>query len=298
MIVGVFVLPIYLVSKILPIHLLIPRWVIFCDWWQLLTLFVLVCSFHSVIIITYDRLTLVRDPLSYVTDQSYKRAFKHLTYCWIFSISVVILYFFLLWFNPIEGTYRNNACGILHARFFEHPILRYATVLEPFALSTTLIGLNIGIVVNLYRRSKELAIYNVTDGSISSPITSSTNHQEMETNISENNDAPDSLTARVETTTKCEENITNRNICKNDWIMHLKKCRKAIHKLFILVSVYKICFFPWYIMTIFEAFSFEVNFTVIEMANIFMWLNSMVNPFLYASTNIRIRRGMTSLLRG
>lgn len=308
LIVGVFVMPIYLIDKVLPIHTLFPQWYEFCVWWQLLTLFGLLCSFHSIIIITYDRYKLVRDPFSYVTHQTYQTAFKFLTCSWVFSLLVIIGYFLFLLLQPNEAHKHeaHNACGVLHPKFFEHFILRYGTVIEPVVLSSTLIGLNIAIVVHLYRRSKELAAYN-TDEATSNPVETSLQQQEMGDRSSKSENKAELVSRKEDTFANKDEGFLESTkhigprklkFGKNDCIKHLKKSRKAIHKLFILVSVYKICFFPWFIVTILEAFSFEVNFTIIEIANIFMWLNSMVNPFLYASTNIRLRRGMRNLLRG
>lgn len=323
MIIGAIVMPVYLCDKLLPLGLLFPSWIVFCRWWQLFTLLGVISSFHFILMIAYDRYQLVKDPLSYVTHRTLQRILKEIICSWVGCVVIVVAYFVLIYYGQSQS---EDSCGVLHPTFLLHPILRYIAVIEPVSLTSFLVGINIGIIIHLYHRTKEIAAYNISEDSSSELVDRSP---------ADSSNAPSLSTQKMSgITRKCERNDLNPNVSDthattaeiskvsprvdrksntivatsrrrgsksfgNRWprIALLKKSRKAIHKMFLLVIVYKVCFFPWFVAVILDAFSFEVSLRVIELANIVMWLNSMVNPFLYATTNVRLRRGMKQLMR-
>ncbi|KAJ8039329.1 Octopamine receptor [Holothuria leucospilota] len=80
--------------------------------------------------------------------------------------------------------------------------------------------------------------------------------------------------------------------------IQLKKSRKAVISLAILVAAFVICWCPYYVIAMLNHSGLvEVSETVIDLSLDLIWFNSSINPFLYAMTNVRFKRGMVSVLR-
>ncbi|KAJ8039323.1 5-hydroxytryptamine receptor 1B [Holothuria leucospilota] len=81
-------------------------------------------------------------------------------------------------------------------------------------------------------------------------------------------------------------------------LIELHKSRKAVVSLTILVAAFVICWCPYYVIAMLNH-SGLVDFseTVIEASIDLIWVNSSINPFLYAMTNVRFRKGMTLVLK-
>jgi histamine receptor H3 len=72
----------------------------------------------------------------------------------------------------------------------------------------------------------------------------------------------------------------------------LRKDKKAARTLFILVVAFLVCWSPYSLTTIFNSVCGEscVNFHMYELFTWLLWINSSLNPYLYAYSNIRIRK--------
>lgn len=78
---------------------------------------------------------------------------------------------------------------------------------------------------------------------------------------------------------------------------NLKRDRKAAWNLAILVICFFFCWSPYTISTIIVAFCPGcVNVDMYEFFNWLLWINSSLNPFLYAYSNPRIRRHFQRML--
>lgn len=72
---------------------------------------------------------------------------------------------------------------------------------------------------------------------------------------------------------------------------NLKRDRKAARTLFLLVFAFMVCWSPYSLTTIFYSICGNscVDFHMYELFTWLLWLNSSLNPYLYAYSNIRIR---------
>lgn len=72
---------------------------------------------------------------------------------------------------------------------------------------------------------------------------------------------------------------------------------KAVRKLFILVSVYMICWLPIPILLVCRLINFIVyNSFCDEIAHYFLYGNSSINPFINTAMNIRFQKAFTETL--
>ncbi|CAH1777876.1 unnamed protein product [Owenia fusiformis] len=77
----------------------------------------------------------------------------------------------------------------------------------------------------------------------------------------------------------------------------LSRDRKAAKSLAILVVVYFVCWSPYTLMTIIKAICDScVNEDIYEASNFLLWLNSSLNPFLYALMSSRFRENFRKIL--
>ncbi|ELT95143.1 hypothetical protein CAPTEDRAFT_120361 [Capitella teleta] len=73
---------------------------------------------------------------------------------------------------------------------------------------------------------------------------------------------------------------------------NLRRDRKAARVLFILVIAFFVCWSPYSLTTIFYSVCGDscVNFDMYELFTWLLWINSSLNPYLYAYANTRIRK--------
>ena len=76
----------------------------------------------------------------------------------------------------------------------------------------------------------------------------------------------------------------------------LKKDRKAATTLSVLVIVYLLCWLPYCITTLIYFFGFYISLTAWNIVYYLVWLNSGLNPCLYAITNPKFRKNFLDLL--
>ena len=77
----------------------------------------------------------------------------------------------------------------------------------------------------------------------------------------------------------------------------LYRCKKAVRALAILVTVFVICWLPYYVTSLINAYDIVfVEKWVLQLAVDMLWFNSCINPILYATTNVRYRNGMKNIL--
>ncbi|XP_071950104.1 histamine H4 receptor-like [Antedon mediterranea] len=76
-----------------------------------------------------------------------------------------------------------------------------------------------------------------------------------------------------------------------------KSSKKAATTLTILIVVFIICWLPYNIVAIIRNVSPElVSIRLWDLVNYLLWLNSAVNPVLYATTNVQFRKNFGELL--
>ena len=91
-----------------------------------------------------------------------------------------------------------------------------------------------------------------------------------------------------------QEVAVQRAARKNRWV--LERDKKAATTLFLLVAVYLICWLPFYVTALFILNGKEVSLTVRNAVFYLVWLNSGLNPCLYAIRSPKIRNNFLDLL--
>ena len=91
-----------------------------------------------------------------------------------------------------------------------------------------------------------------------------------------------------------QEVAVQRTARKNNWV--LKRDKKAARTLSVLVVVYLICWLPFYVTLLCIYYEKDTSWTVRNAVYYLVWLNSGLNPCLYAVTNPKIRKNFLDLL--
>ncbi|KAJ8039322.1 putative G-protein coupled receptor No18 [Holothuria leucospilota] len=177
---------------------------------------------------------------------------------------------------------------------------------------------NACVCLKLQQRARE-GIFQATDGLMKYRVT-----QEkiiaVDTSVNNNVTLPESV-SKEETdksevmaessairtdATKNEINVTKAAQIKDTdkenmyptQLLQLQKSRKAVLSLTILVAAFVVCWCPYYFIAIlYHSGLVEFPEAVIDAALDLIWVNSSINPILYALTNVRFKKGMTSVLR-
>ncbi|XP_071811197.1 histamine H4 receptor-like [Apostichopus japonicus] len=235
---------------------------------SMITPFPIFLSVFIVILMTFDRLRMVFDPIKYKMRSSNKRISKQMIVIWIVSS----LYIFLVLILPYLITEPMNE---------ELPIYvsSYSIIIFNFLLPLTcLLLMNVVFVLKLSRRMAALGQVrersNVEDINV-----------EMTTRAHSERISISQLTSDVQNESAIRRRKwTNRN--EEERLMK-HQLRKVSLNIMVLVGVYLFCWIPANILNLLATIDMSIRIPRSAiMITFFMLLsNSAINPFIYAVTN-------------
>ncbi|XP_033638885.1 muscarinic acetylcholine receptor M5-like [Asterias rubens] len=247
-----------------------------CTFWTILDYAACMQSAFAIVLISMDRYFLVTKFLKYQKYQSRVLSGVLIGGTW----SVSLLFFAVpvlgngLWAQSKDVVIYSVTCdfGVLY--IFHYNILQ---ILVGFVTPAIFLAFfNINVYANILKRSKTL-VRTVTDAtSHNAPIDPA---------------MPSSL---IQVEPKVPTGQINRNL---DTRKSYKKHRKAAITLAIIVGMFSLSWVPYYVVQLLFIVK-KPNFTWLLWNSVYytVWVNSAINPFIYAATSPRIRKGFIKVL--
>ncbi|CAF1065906.1 unnamed protein product [Rotaria sordida] len=244
-----------------------------CKLWLVFDYVVGSASTLCIVVISYDRYQMVSKGLHYQSNTSIRRALKFVFGTWIVAMlnygPAIILWDWL----PGSEPYQYRTCGPPFAKNF--PYLVTTACVEFFAPLFSLTILNLSVYVNIRQRSRGIISTN----------TIKLKSNEYIRNLIGKNKAKD----RKEHFPVSHSKSTS-----------LARDRKAAKKLFIFVFAFVICWCPYTLLTLIRALcKFEdkcISSFIYEITFWLLWLNSTINPLLYAFLHLKFREAFYRIL--
>lgn len=289
---------------------------IFCKVWLIVDYTVTMVSALTLVMISWDRYCLLTMGMRYSTFQTKKRIGVIIFMTW----TVVFAWYSFLAFawSPITGEYPVDYTWDCELEFTSSlATTLVANAFEFFIPFTALIILNIAVYSNIKQRSRGIVGQSPQD----LPLTKSTARSLEVTENSQDpgpscppgegavkeqaNRGASSLPA-VETVVESNRPQPDGNLPSDSEVPKEKKTdrqtfarhRKAAVVLGILVGFFLICWVPIQVTSVMFAICGYncVSYLNWEVTNCLVWSNSMINPFIYAATNIHFRRNFRHFL--
>lgn len=308
LIVGVFSL-IFNFSRF--VHRFWPYGEIVCKLWTILDFTVCWMSIITIVLISWDRYTLVRLGIGYKAYQTKRRVGLILISCW----TIVIIYWSLISFTwgPIKGMKRihyDTTCRM------EFNYTRFAPLfinLIPFSILLSIaIAMNISVYINIYKRSKGINSPYSNKKPPTQPIEQCTTESSCRYTPSEGSafleqadevKPQNTMKATNEPVgTKPERRVPDyseiaRSMKKEK--MTLARHRKAAIVLTILTGCFTLFWLPYKIMTVVFSICGTncVSDVIWEVTEVLAWCNSTINPVIYAAFSVRYRKNFRYFLQ-
>ncbi|XP_030844085.1 5-hydroxytryptamine receptor 1D-like [Strongylocentrotus purpuratus] len=280
---------------------------VFCKIWLVVDYTVTTMSVLTMVLISWDRYCLVTMGLKYQTFQTKKRIRLIVCVTW----AVVFVWFTLLAFawSPITRQYKvdyEKDCELEFTSSLAMTLI--LNVLYFYIPLTIIVVLNVAVYTNIKRRSKGIVGPSPADGLPTRATTQANDgespHQDMckpsaGPCLKDQDTLADSSNTSANADTEPTEALPKENVSKNAPQSNgsgpkertFARHRKAAVVLGILVGCFLVCLLPVQVTSVKFAICGKdcVSFLTLNVTNSFVWVNSMINPFIYAVTNKHFR---------
>ncbi|XP_072171856.1 histamine H3 receptor-like [Diadema setosum] len=267
-----------------------------CKLYTMVDYLVISMSISMIVMISFDRHSLLTKQLRYTTFMSKRRVRIAIILIWIFFTS----YFSLLsfgWtaFGGVKGTI--DYTKYCYMEYVIDPVVTFSVTtsttyvpLTCIAILNTLIFIKIKKQWNQFKRVKVKRKVKDDPSSMSTEITTVAGDPHKPAN----ENGPKKSTTKTVTQTVCMSNTSGAD-SELASAIDVKENIKLAMKLAILVFFFAVCCVPFEVASLSSAICGESNcisdFTFSVCENL-MWANSAINPILYALTNRRFRQNM------
>ena len=247
-------------------------------------------STFAIILISFDRYLMVTLEVRYHAFLTRRKAVVCVILTWAASL--------MFYGIPIIGYDRWNSEGSwrvnysVTCEFAVLYIFSFNIVISIVAFAipcVLLVYFNVMVFMNIRKRSQGLVrSRKVAPMQISTISTADPLQESSQT-------AQDRITANEDDKQNKE---SSQNQVKTDARRELRRDKKAAMTLAMIVITYVICWLPYYITQLIAAYNTEkdISWRVWMAVNYMVWLNSALNPFLYAIASPRMRGNIHALL--
>ena len=264
-------------------------------------------SVLTMVLISWDRYCLVTMGMQYQTFQTKKRIGLMICITW----AVVFVWYTLMTFawSPITGQYKldyEKDCGSEFRSSLA--MILILNVIDFFIPLTIIVVLNVAVYTNIKRRSKGIVGQSPADGLPTRATTQANDGESLRQDMCKPSAGPclkdqgtlaDSSNTSANAYTEPIEALPNENVSKNAPQANgsgskertFARHRKAAVVLGILVGCFLVCLLPVQVTSVMFAICGKdcVSFLTLDVTNSLVWVNSMINPFIYAVTNKHFR---------
>lgn len=236
-----------------------------------------VISVCCILLMTIDRLRMVKDPIKYKLWTKNKENIKQVVITSVIGVVFVnIPYFFI-----------NNSTSS-EQLIFHYSIVPFFNFYSPCA---ALVIANALFIIRLHRQ-----LYKISAGKFVKSL-------QIERNITEEGQVQFEIDTKLDltkdgisdSTSRVSVSIRRSNVKK----LTARKLRKVASNLFVLVITYLLCWCPANVLaTITGLSSLYVSQIVINAAVLLVYFNSVINPIIYAFVNPKFRQAMVEAATG
>lgn len=288
---GCISMPFYAVYTITNWHW--PFGTGFCKFFMFVDFALCLESVLLIIVISLDRLILVKKGAAYVSEETFKVGHIKVGLSWLLALSLYgpAIIGWDYWAG--ESIVGPEDCDVEFAYNSEFTL---ATSLIEFAVPFLSISvLNTLIYIKIRKRTKIFAKKTNSLDIHATPASSSVkvdSHetQQSESTVPQNGQSSQKL-HRTKTSSKKHDEP------KQGKTTTIRKDMKAAKALALLVLALAVCWAPYTISTIIIAFCDScINIDVYEVLNWLLWFKSCINPFLYALNSARFAHNIKKLL--
>lgn len=264
--------------------------------------FPLFLSVFLIILMTFDRLSMISDPVKYKINSNNKKNVKYLVVTWLLSSCYVFSYVipdFLaaLAAKPLsEDSDTNEIRFVVFVSSFGHFFINFVIPMAILSLMNIMFIVKVRGRLNLLNENLRISYPNTTVKT--TPI------EEEGSSTREYRDDAFDLKKKIAKTFEGGGGRHNRNLQKRDSKCDSSKMkenqhiRKISRGLLLLVIVYVSCWVPPHMEGLLEIYFVKpLPSIVFFIGLLILYTNSVVNPIIYAATNSRYREGMLSVLR-
>ncbi|XP_070571479.1 histamine H3 receptor-like [Ptychodera flava] len=267
-----------------------------CKFWVVVDFCTCFESVLAIIMISLDRYLLLTCEMKYMVLQTKRRAIIMCSMTWL--LAVLIYAPVLLSWSAITGE-RNidysEDCEIEMVDNFAYTVV---LLLIEFVIPLLVIGyLNMTVYMNI--RTRSMGLFSKasmsqqpsrTNENIAQPRTASTLCDDVSSDRAHQAGNNKRVAWSDGRNAQRGENSSENCRQKTNSPQLQSKHKKAAKTLAVLVSVFVVCWAPYYVYSILVIFCEECfDENAWEVVNYLLWCNSTLNPLLYALTNTRIR---------
>ncbi|KAJ8044146.1 Octopamine receptor beta-2R [Holothuria leucospilota] len=277
---------------------LLPRSNVLCTLWGGFGVAAVLSSTLLVILISWDRLKMVTDPFKY-RQLTRRRVAIQVLCIWIYILLYVTALIFLAPITIKAVFNRDVVLGICIISTLDSHA-SYISISIDFLIPLTLLIIINGLIIVRIRRVTldRLERQRLEVGS-AAIITSEEDRGDTPIQV-------DTISSSVGTKPFQLRHITdlhevssssqNQNATSQSVRREFKKMHKTIRLLLLFVSVYMLCWFPFYLGLIARSIIY-VEPWINHLLTVFVGLNSVINPFLYAFMSNKYRERLSLILR-
>ncbi|XP_071817280.1 histamine H4 receptor-like [Apostichopus japonicus] len=268
-----------------------------CGWFIRYPLFL---SVFLIMLMTFDRLKMVSDPVKHKMESTSGTNLKYVIFVWIFSalyaLSNYIPYWLgaLLWPELSEDSDESDIRFEVFVTVFGEFIFNFVIPLS------ALVYMNIAFIVKLRHLLNSLQKQTSYSHTNVSAKVQKSYHEDVE-RFSNNNDRNKTSVFICKETAQGQypqqqEGPTPR--CQTDITKQTQQIRKVAKALLLLVIVYVICWVPPHLHSLLRiVYLFRLPELIYLIGLFILFVNSVINPVIYAATSKRYRTGMIAVLR-
>ncbi|XP_072179314.1 histamine H3 receptor-like [Diadema setosum] len=263
-------------------------------------------SIMMLVFISFDRYCLLKKQIRYVTFMTHRRVNGAITITWLsLTIFWTLIAFGWTWFLRIDSPVDFNTICVME--YLTDPlatlVISVLVCSVPFA---AVVVLNILIFIHIqgqwsqFRRVKIKRQVTSSDGNTPSFTDASSLEEESNDKREHRHPAPSKVKVKTISQTVCLSSSNPDVEGAGTWSMEdrMRQSMKIASKLAPLVVVFSTCWVPINVIIIVSAFCGGGCFsqTVWDVAEHILWLNSAMNPFLYALTYKQFRSNAFRLI--